>query len=68
MGPTSSIPHSKRMLDEDCSLWLELSAAAGVEGVAGFLAEGSPLSPSGWGGMVSGGVRSHPLECLLRFV
>ena len=35
MGPTSSILHGKRMLGEDCSLWLELSAA-GVERVAGF--------------------------------
>ena len=67
MGPTSSILHGKNMLGEDCSLWLELSAA-GVEGVAGFLAEGSPPSPSECRGMVSGGVRSHPLECLLRFV
>ena len=67
MGLTSSIPHGKSMLAEDCSLWLELSAA-GVEGMAGFLAEGSPSSPSERGGMVSGGVRSHPLECLLRFV
>ena len=45
MGPTSSIPHGKSMLGEDCSLWLELSAA-GVEGVSGFLAEGLPPSPS----------------------
>ena len=36
-GPTSSIPHDKSLLGEDCSLWWELSAA-GVEGVAGFLA------------------------------
>ena len=47
------------MLGEDCSLWLELSAA-GVEGVAGFLGEGSPPSPSECGGMVSGGFRLHP--------
>ena len=67
MGPTPSTPHSKSMLGEDCSLWLELFAA-GVEGVAGSLAEGSPPSPSECGGMVSGGVRSRPLECLLRFV
>ena len=65
MGPTSSIPHGKNMLVGDCSLWLEFSAA-GVEGVSGFLAEGSPHSPSECGGMVSEGVRSHPLECLLR--
>ena len=67
MGPTSSIPHGKSMLGENCSLWLELSTA-GVEGVAGFLAEGSPPSPSGCEGMVSGDLRSHPPECLLRFV
>ena len=63
MGPTSSVPHGKSMLGEDCSI-----SAAGVEGVPGFLAEDSPLSPSESGGMVSEGVRSHPLECLLRFV
>ena len=45
MGTTSSIPHGKSMLGEDCSLWLKVSAA-GVEGVSGFLAEGSPPSPS----------------------
>ena len=67
MGPTSSIPHGKSMLGEDCSLWLKVSAA-GVDGVSGFLAEGSPHSPSECGGMVSEGVRSHQLECLLRFV
>ena len=67
MGPTPSIPHSKSMLGEDFSFGLEPSTA-GVEGVAGFLAEDSPPSPSECGGMVSGGVRSHPLECLLRFV
>ena len=67
MGPTSSIPRGKRMLGKDCSLWLELSVA-GVEGVAEFLAEGSPPSPSKCGGMVSGGVQWHPFECLLRFV
>ena len=55
------------MLFEDCSLWLELSAAE-VEGVAGFLAEGSPPSPSECEVMVSKGVRLHPLECLLKFV
>ena len=66
MGPTSSIPHGKSMLGEDCSLWLKYSAA-GVEDVSGFHAEGSPPSPSERGGMVSEGVRSHPLECLLRF-
>ena len=44
MGPTSSIPHGKSLFAEDCPLWLELSAAM-VEGVAGFLAEGSPPSP-----------------------
>ena len=67
VGPTLSIPHSKSMHGGACSLWLEVSAA-GAEGMAGFLAEGSPPSPSECGGMVSGGVRSHPLECLLRFV
>ena len=67
MGPTSSIPPGKSMLGEDCSLWLKCSAA-GVKGVSGFLAEGSPPSPSECGGVVSEGVRSHPLECLLRFV
>ena len=67
MGPTSSIPHGKSMLGEDCSLWFNVSAA-GVDGVSGFLAEGSPPSPSECGGMVSEGVRSHELECLLRFV
>ena len=67
MGPTSSIPHDKSMLGKDCSLWLEVSAA-GAEGAARFLAEGLPPSPSECGGMVSRGVRSHPLECLLRFV
>ena len=67
MGPTSSIPHGKSMLDEDCSLRLKVSAA-GVEGVSGFFTEGSPPSPSECGGMVAEGVRSHPLECLLRFV
>ena len=66
MGPTFSIPPGKRMLGEDCSLWLKFSAV-GVEGVSGFLAEGSPPSPSECGGMVSEGVRSHPLEYLLRF-
>ena len=66
MGPTSSIPHGKSILGKDCSLWLELSAA-GVEGVTGFRTEGSPPSPSEYGVMVSGGFRSHPLECLLRF-
>ena len=35
MGPTSSIPHGKSMLGEDCSLWLK-KFAAGVEGVSGF--------------------------------
>ena len=67
IGPTSSIPHCKSMLGENCSLWLELSAA-GVGGGVGFLEEGSPPSPSELGSMVSGDVRSHPLECLLRFV
>ena len=43
MGPTSSIPHGKSMLGEDCSLLLKVSAA-GVDGVSGFLAEGSPPS------------------------
>ena len=59
MGPISSIPHGKILLGEDCSLWLEFSAA-GVEGVAGFLAEGSPSRPCECEGMVSGGVRLHP--------
>ena len=67
MGPASSIPHGKSILGKDCSLWLNVSAA-GVKGVSGFLAEGSPPSSSQCGGMVSEGVRSHPLECLLRFV
>ena len=67
IGPPSSIPRGKSMLGEDCSLWLKFSAA-GVKGVSGFLAEGSPPSPSEYGGMVSEGVRSHQLECLLRFV
>ena len=67
MGPISSIPHGKSMLGEDSSLWLKFSAA-GVEGVSRFLAGGSPPSPSECGGMVSEGVRLHPLECLLRFV
>ena len=67
MGPTSSIPHGKSLLGKDCSLWLKCFAA-GVEGVSGFLAEGLPPSPSEYGGMVSEGVQSHPLECLLRFV
>ena len=60
MGPTSSIPHGRSMLGEDCSLWFKFSAAE-VEGVSGFLAEGSPPSPLECGGMVSEGVRSHPL-------
>ena len=55
MGPISSIPHGKSMLGEDCSLWLKVSAA-GVEGVSGFLAEGSPSSPSECGAVVSEGV------------
>ena len=55
MGPISSIPHGKSMLGEDCSLWLKVSAA-GVEDVSGFLAEGSPPSPSECGGVVSEGV------------
>ena len=67
MGPKFYIPYSKSLLCKDCSPWLELSAAW-VEGVAGFLAEGSSSSLSECGGMVSGGVRSYPLECLLRFV
>ena len=67
MGFTSFVLHGKNMLGEDCSLWLEFSAA-GVEGMAGFLVGGSPPSPPECVGMVSGGDRSHPLECLLRFV
>ena len=67
MGPISSIPHSKSMLGGDFSLWLEFSAAR-VKGVSGFLAEGPLPGPSECGGMVSESVRSHPLECLLRFV
>ena len=53
MGPASSIPHGKSMLGEDCSLWLNFSAAE-VEGVSGILAEGSPPTPSECGGVVSG--------------
>ena len=45
MGPTSSIPHGKSMIGKDFSLWLEFPAAE-VEGVAGFLVESSPPSPS----------------------
>ena len=45
MGPTSSIPHGKRLYCEDCSHWLELSAA-GVDGVAGLFAGGPLRSPS----------------------
>ena len=73
MGPTSSIPHGKSMFGGDCSLcWCKFPAAevegvSGVEGVSEFLAEGSTPSPSECGGMVSESVRSHPLECLLRF-
>ena len=67
MRPTCSISHGKSLLGNDGSLWLELSAA-GAEGVAVFLAEGSPPSPSERGGVVSGSVRLHPLECLLRLV
>ena len=44
MGPKSSIPHGKSMLGEDCSFWLNFSAA-GVKGVSGFLAEGLPPTP-----------------------
>ena len=66
MGPTSSIPHGKSMPGEDCTLWLKFSATR-VEGVFRFLTEGSPPNPSECGGMVSESVRSHPLECLLRF-
>ena len=36
MSPTSSILHGKSMLGENCSLWLELSAA-GVRAWLGFL-------------------------------
>ena len=68
MGPISCIPHGNSMLGEDCSLWLKFSAAGVEGGVSGFLAEGSPPSPSECVGLVSEGVRSHPLECLLRFV
>ena len=67
MGPTSFITHGKSTLGEDCSLWLK-GSAAGVKGVSGFFAEGSPPGPSECGGVVSEGVRLHPLECLLRFV
>ena len=67
MGHTSSIPYCKSLLCEDCLLWLECSAA-GVEGVTGFLAESSLSSPSECGGMVSGSVPSHPIECPKRFV
>ena len=55
MGPTSSIPHGKNLLGEDCSIWWKLSTA-GVKGVARFLAEGSPPGPSECGGMISEGV------------
>ena len=41
MDATSSIPHGRSLLYEDCSLWLE-SFAAGAESVAGFHAEDSP--------------------------
>ena len=61
MGPTSSIPHGKSLPCETCSHWLNISAV-GVEGVAGFIVEGSPPSPSEYGGMVSGDIRSYPLE------
>ena len=61
------IPHGKSLLCEDCSLWLELSAA-GVGGVAGFLAESSLPSPSECWCIVSSAVRLHPLEWLLRLV
>ena len=55
MGPTPSIPHGTSLLCEDSSLSLELSTAW-IEGLAGFLTEGSPPSPSECGGMVSRGV------------
>ena len=58
MGPTSYIPHGKRLLGEDCSLRWKLSTPE-VEGAAGFLTEGSPPSPLECGGLVSGGVRAH---------
>ena len=67
IGPTSSIPHGKSILGEDCSLWLKLSAAE-VEGVSGFLAEDSPPSPSECGGMVSEGVRSDPCMYVCMYV
>ena len=67
MGFAPSIPHGKRLLGEDCLLWLKL-CAAGVEGVTGFLAKGSPPSLSACAGMVSEGAQTHTLECRLRFV
>ena len=66
MDLKSYILHGKSILGEDCSLWLKVFAA-GVEGVSGFLADGSPSSPSDCGGMVSEGARSHPHECLLKY-
>ena len=54
MGPTIFYSPWQIMLGKDCLHLLELSTAR-IEGVAEFLAEGSP-SPSECGGMVSGGV------------
>ena len=48
-------------------LWLELFTA-GVEGVAGYLAEGSLPNPSGCGGMIFRGVRLYQPEWPLRLV
>ena len=66
-GRTSSIPYVISLICEDCSLWLELSAA-GAEGVAGFLAEGLLFNPPECGGIVSRGVLSYPLVCLPMLV
>ena len=68
IGPTFPIPHVKSLLCEDCSLWLELSAAGVEAGVAGFLAVSPPPNTSDCGGMAFRGVLSHPLECLLRLM
>ena len=48
MGFAPSILHGKRLLGEDCLLWLKL-CVAGVEGVTGSLAKGSPPSLSACG-------------------
>ena len=48
MSPTPYFPHGSSLLCEDCSSWFELSVSE-VKGVPGFLAKGSPPSPSGCG-------------------